>query len=48
MLVMGASGAGKTWNLRRMIQAMAKNCRWPGAHPCVDVHGDIDWLVRLQ
>jgi len=42
VLVMGASGAGKTWNLRRMIQAMAKTADGPVRIYVLDVHGDID------
>ncbi len=42
MLVMGASGAGKTWNLRRIIQAMAKTADGPVRIHVLDVHGDID------
>jgi DNA helicase HerA-like ATPase len=42
VLVMGASGAGKTWNLRRMIQSMAQTADGPARIHVLDVHGDID------
>jgi len=42
ILLMGASGSGKTWTLRRMVAAMARSVGGPVRIHVLDVHGDID------
>jgi len=42
MLLTGMSGSGKTYTLRRIIDAMAKDAKHPLRVHVFDIHGDID------
>jgi DNA helicase HerA-like ATPase len=42
VLVVGGSGSGKTFTLRRFIEAMARSARPAVRIHVFDVHGDID------